>query len=184
MKNGLFTIVIFTMISNVCFAQNVVRQDSVQTTEKTMVYANREVKPSGRFSLATMKTLDPMLYSQYQSGKKMQVTGIILTGVGGGVTMLGALFSILPDADRGEITIGGSVIETDGNNEDLRKAGPVLMIAGAACLSAGIPIMVVGVKKKKQARRDFMGQYYSPRQASSFLQMNVYPNSVGIAYVF
>ena len=124
------------------------------------------------------------MYSQYQSGKKKQITGIIMTGVGGGVLMMGAIFSMIPDAGSGEVKMGPYIIETDGDFSGLRKAGPILMVAGAVGLSVGLPVMITGLKKKKQTFQDFKNQYYLSQQPSSYFQMNIYPGRLGIAYVF
>jgi hypothetical protein len=159
--------------TGVCFAQN----------------AEKPVIPSGRTVLADMRINNPGMYAQYRSGRKMQRNGIILTGIGGGVFGMGAIFSIFPDTDQGNgtvrvfgIKIGN--IKTDGDHSGLRKAGPVLMAAGGACLAVGLPVMIVGGKKKRQTFRDFKNQYYLPQPPSSYFQMNVSPNSVGIAYMF
>ena len=184
MKIKCLLIVCFIVGLGICFAQNVVTGDAVQITSKNLENANKSVIPSNRIILAEMKTNNPVMYSQYQSGKKMQITGIIMTGVSGGLVVAGAIFSIIPDADRGRITSGPIVIETDGNHSGLRKAGPVLMVVGAACLSVGLPVMIVGGKKKKQTFQDYKYQYYLSQQPSSYFQMNINPNKVGIAYVF
>ena len=170
----------FIVITSICFAQNVVRQRTGKYFENTQ----RPAIPSDRTLLAEMKTYNPRMYFQYQSGKKMQRTGIIMTGTGGGCIVIGTLFSIIPDADRTTITMGPHVVETGGNNSNLRKTGTVLMVAGAVCLSAGLPVMIVGSKKKKQTLQDYKNQYYLSQQPSSYFQMNVYPNKVGIAYMF
>ena len=179
----------FIAVTGVCFSQNVVTQDSIQTQDKNLENAKTAVIPSGRTVLAEMKTNNPEMYSQYQSGKKMQRAGIIMTGVGGGAILMGAIFSILPDTEEGNLTVSVFGIKigdtkTEGDHSGFRKAGPVLMVAGAACLSVGLPVMVVGGKKKKQAFQDFKNQYYLSQQSSSYLQMNIYPNRVGITYVF
>ena len=125
-----------------------------------------------------------VLFSQYQSGKRMQRTGIIMSGIGGGLIVTGGILSIIPDADRTNVTMGPYVIETGGDNSDLRKAGPFVMAAGAICLSVGLPVMIVGRNKKNQTFQEFKNQYYLSQQPSSYFQMNIYPNRVGIAYVF
>ena len=182
MKIKLLLATCLIAVTGACFAQNVVTQDSVRTADKNFEPARKPVIPSGRTVLADMKTHNPAMYSQYQSGKKMQRTGIIMTSIGGGVVVIGAIFSTIPDTDN--VTMGSYIIETDGNNSDLRKAGTVFMVAGAVCLSVGLPVMIVGGKKKKQTFQDFTNQYYLSQQPPSYLQMNFYPNRVGIAYVF
>ena len=168
MKNRLFLVVCFIAVTYVCFAQN----------------ADKTVIPSGRTILADMKINNPIMYSQYQSARKNQRTGIIVTGIGGGLTLIGTVFAIIPDSDNGTVTIGSYVIETNGDNSGLRKTGVVLIAAGVTCLSVGLPVMIIGKNKKKQIFQEFKNQYYLSQQPSSFLLMNIYPNRIGLAYNF
>jgi adenine/guanine phosphoribosyltransferase-like PRPP-binding protein len=57
------------------------------------------------------------------------------------------------------------------------------MVAGLVSLSTGLPVMIVGGKKKKQTFQDYKYQYYS-QYPSSYFQMSFYSNKIGIAYVF
>ena len=180
MKIRLLLVVCFITIAVVCFAQNVVRQDSVQNLEN----AKKPIIPSGRIVLADMKTHNPVMYSQYQSAKKKQKNGIILTSIGGGLILTGAIVSILPEDANGRIKMGPYVYETDQDKSALRTVGVIYMVGGTVCLSIGLPVMIVGGKKKKQTFQDFTNQYYLSQQPPSYLQMNFYPNRVGIAYVF
>jgi hypothetical protein len=184
MKIRLLLVASFVVVTGVCFAQNVVTQDFVQTTGKNLENAKKPVVPSGKTVLADMKTYHPAMYSQYQSAKKRQRTGIVLTGVGGGVIVMGAILSMIPDTDNGTVTMGSYIFETDGDNSGLRTAGIVFMVGGAACLSVGLPVMIVGGKKKKQTIQEFKNQYYLSQQPLSYFRMNIYPSRVGIAYVF
>jgi hypothetical protein len=131
-----------------------------------------------------MKANSPEMFSQYQSAKKMQKTGIVFTSISGGFLMIGTVLSLIPDSDNGTLTIGFYIIETDGDHAALRTAGNVMAVAGAIGLSVSIPVMIVGGNRKKQTFRNFRSQHYLSHQSSPYLQMNVYPNRVGIAYVF
>ena len=174
MKIRLLIITCFVAATGVCFAQNEVIQDSVQTAVKKMAYAEKPVIPPGRIVLADMKAHKPEMYSQYQSKKKLQRTGIIMTSIGGGFVMMGAIFSVLPDAENGKVTIWPYIFDTDGDNRGLRKAGPVIMVAGAVCLSVGLPTMIVNGKRKKQTLQDFKNQHYLPQQpSSSYIKRNI-----------
>ena len=168
MKNRLLFLAYFIAVTYVCFGQN----------------ADKTVIPSGRTILADMKTNNPILYSQYQSARKNQRTGIIVTGIGGGLTLIGTVFAIIPDSDNGTVTIGSYVIETNGDNSGLRKTGVVLIAAGVTCLSIGLPVMIIGKNKKKHTFQDFKNQYYLSKQPSSYLQMNIYPDRIGLAFNF
>ena len=185
MKIRLLLFFCLIVVTSVCFAQNVVTRNSSQSTSRNLENQTKPAITSGRAIVADMKTYNPGMYWRYQSGKKMQRTGIIMTGAGGGVAMIGAILSIIPDGGRAEITIGGvPVAETRGDNSGLRKAGTVMLVTGTVSLSIGLPVMIVGGKKKKQTFQDFMYQHYYSQQSSSYFQMNVYPNRAGIAYVF
>lgn len=188
MRIGLLFLVCFISLANISFAQDViVTKDSsainTKVTEENVVSVKTPV-PRSREILADMKIYNPEMYSQYRSGKKMQRTGIILTAIGGGFVLMGGIFALIPDTSDGEITIWPYVIETGGDHSGLRTAGAVLMIGGAACLAVGLPVMIVGGKKKKQTFRDFKNQHYLSQQPSSHFQFNLYSNRVGLAYVF
>ena len=185
----LLLIVCFIAATKVCFAQNDVTQDSVQTEDKKLENVKKPVTLSGRTVLFDMKTNNPVMYSQYLSARKKQRTGMILSFAGGGAIIAGAVLSVFPDTEQGNASVSVfgikiGEINTGGDNSGLRKAGTVVMVAGAACLSVGLPVMIVGGKKKKQVFQEFKNQYYLSQQPSSYFQMNLSPNSVGIAYVF
>ena len=180
----LLLIMCFIAATNVCFAKNVVTQDSVQTEDKKLENVKKPIIPSGRTVLVDMKTHNPDMFSQYQSARKKQRTGIILTGIGGGLFLAGAIVSVLPEDANGKINMWPYVYETDAEKRALRTVGVVYMVGGATCLSVGLPLLIAGGKNKKQIFRDFMDQYYFSQQPSSYFKMNIYPNRVGVAYVF
>ena len=184
MKIRFLLIASFIAVTSVSFAENIDTKESVQTTDEKSENKQMPVIPSGRTILADMRVNDPEMYSQYQSARKKQRTGIIMTGVGGGVLAIGAIFSIIPDSDNTTVTMGSYVIETGGDNSGLRKTGVVLLVAGTACLSVGLPVMIIGKKKKKQTFQEFKDQYYFSQQPSSYLQMNISPGRIGLAYNF
>jgi len=190
MKIRLLLVACLVVITSaVCFAQSAVMRDTVQTSDNNFEAVKSPVFPSGRTILADMRTNSPAMYSQYRSAKKKQRTGIILTGAGGGVLVMGAIFSVIPDAEQGNASVSVFGIKIgdmniDGDNSGLRTAGTVMMVGGAACLSVGLPVMITGGKRKKQTFRDFRNQYYLSEQPLPYFQMNIYPNRVGIAYVF
>ena len=182
MKIRLLLVASFIAVTYVCFSQNIVTKEYVQATDEKSENTKKPVRLSGRTILADMKVNNPAMYSQYQSARKNQRTGIIMTGAGGGVLVIGAIFSIIPD--NATVTVGPSVVEADGDNKNLRKTGTILMVAGATCLSVGLPVMIIGGKKKKHTFQEFKNQYYFSQQPSSYLQMNIYPDRIGIAYNF
>jgi len=174
----------FIAVTGVCFAQNIIAQDSVQTADTNFEKVTKPVILSKKNILTDMKAYNPEMYSQYRSGKKTQITGIAMIGAGVGFILTGAIFSNIPDTEKGNVTVSIFGIDVNGDHSGLRKARPVLMVAGVAGLSAGFPVMITGKKKKKQTLQDFKNQYYLSQPPSSYFQMNIYPNGAGIAYVF
>ncbi len=117
--------------------------------------------------LAEMQANNHTLYQQYTTGKRMTVAGGLLL-VSGGI-MAGVGFLLLSSAD---------------GDESKNQYGTELTVAGNLCIAAGIPILIVGGKKKKNALKEFSKQYYSASTATSHIQFNLYPNRLGVAYVF
>ena len=119
--------------------------------------------------LDEMRVNYPALYSQYMKGKKHSRTGWVLFGTGGAFLAFGCyLFSRM---------------NTEGG--DIRAAwiGIPSIEAGALCLVASAPYFISGSIKKNRAVEEFNRQYYSSTPSPRF-QLNVYPNKIGIAYVF
>ena len=168
MKISLLLVTCFIAVTGVCFAQNVVMQDSVQTTGENLETMKKPIIPSGRTILADMKTNNPAMYSQYRSGIKMQKTGIIMIVAGGAIIYFDFAYFLISDMYQPHISTAVST----------------LFVAGAVVLSVGLSVMIVGGKKKRQTFQDFKNQYYLSPQTSSYFQLNIYPNRVGIAYVF
>ena len=119
--------------------------------------------------LAEMRANYPALYSQYSSGKRMKTTGWILTGTGIGSFVVG-------------LAMMGAGVEED--DLDLAGVGGVFFVASPFLIGAGVPILAVGGSKKRRALRSFNMQYHSSQTPSPHFQFNVYPNRVGLAYVF
>ena len=180
MKIRLLLVAWLVATTGVCLAQN----GSHPIPDTNLATAQKPVVPRGSIVLADMKARNPYMFSQYQSAKKKQRSGIILTGIGGGLLLAGAIVSVLPEDADGKITMWPYVYETDAEKSALRTVGVVYMVGGAACLSVGLPLMIVGGKKKKQTFQDFKNQYYLSGQPSPYFQINVYPNRVGVAYMF
>ena len=62
--------------------------------------------------------------------------------------------------------------------------GLAMSSAGVVIGSIGLSNMFRGKNSKNRAFQDFKNQYYFSQQPSPYFQMNIYPNRVGIAYVF
>ena len=108
-------IYIVLVVSAFCFTANA--QDNASVGREQII-------PSGRTIVADMKSNNQEMYMKYQSGKKMQTTGMIMTSAGGGVMLAGAVLSIMPDTGEGDasfsifgIKIGD--VKSDGNNSGL-----------------------------------------------------------------
>jgi len=120
--------------------------------------------------LADMQTHSPALYSRYKSGKRMAITSGVLTGIGVGSAVIGAI-------------IFGSGDEEAGTRYVMEDVGGAFIIIGSLSAITGVPILIVGASKKNNAVRNFNRQYYSSEAVPQF-QFNMYPNRIGLAYVF
>lgn len=70
MKIRLLLVVYFITVTKICFAQNVITQDPIQTTDKNLENAKKLVVLTGRAILTDMKINNPIMYSQYRLEKK------------------------------------------------------------------------------------------------------------------
>jgi len=143
-------------------------QSAPVTIQTTPTQTRAQIASSGNL-LTDMQTFSPALYNQYTSGKRTARIGNILLWSGCAMSLTGYL-SIL--------------ITNDSSNETMTIFGTVLSATGGICITAGIPLLIVGSSRKNGAIRNFNRQYYSSQPASPYFQMNVYPNRVGVAYVF
>ena len=180
MKIRLLLVAYFIAITNVSFAQNVVTQDSDRKMVN-MNNTNQPVIPSGRIILQDMKANNPALFTQYQNGKHQQKTGMILTCVGGGLIGGSAFAFIMSDITKNPSVFDGTGFD-DSNTWSI--TGVVMSSAGVVIGIIGLSNMFRGKNSKNQAFQDFKNQYYLSQQPSPYFQMNIYPNRVGIAYVF
>ena len=180
MKIRILLIVCFIAVTGFCLAQNVVTQDSDQTMVK-MNNTNQLMIPSGRIILQDMKANNPVLFTQYQNGKNQQRKGMILTCVGGGL-IGGTAFAFF----MSDVTKNSSVFDGTGYDDSATwlVTGVIMSSAGVVIGTIGLSNMNRGKNSKNRAFQDFKNQYYLSQQPSSYFQMNIYPNRVGIAYVF
>ena len=175
----LLLIMCFFAVTSVCFAQN----DDTQDSERTTVQLNRSnqpVIPSGRIILQDMKVNNPPLFMQYQNGKNQQRKGMILTCVGGGLIAGSALAFIMYDIAKNPAMLDVTLYDST----TWAVTGVVMSSAGVVIGSIGLYNMFRGKNSKNRAFQDFKNQYYLSQQPSPYFQMNIYPNIVGIAYVF
>ena len=120
--------------------------------------------------IAEMEVNNYELYRKYISGNRMAKNGNILISVGGVLTFVGIVSTI--------IYAGGN------DNPPLALVGLTSLVAGPICLAAGIPTFVVGKNRRKGAERDYCQQQYSALPDTHHFQINIYSNRMGLAYVF
>ena len=180
-KSRLLLAMCFIAITCACFAQDMfIAEDStpsapdqtVSTTSQAgtpfdYTYGIMQLQPVNR--LTVMKSNYPALYSQYSKGRRMKTAGWILTGTGIGSFVLG---------------IGLVAVAVEEDDDEIGAVGALSLVGGIAFMGAGIPILAVGGGKQRRALREFDRQYYSSESSSPYLQINLYPNRVGLAYVF
>jgi hypothetical protein len=99
----------------------------------------------------------------------MKTAGWVMTGVGIGSFVVG---------------LSAIVVGDDEGDDDLMAGGAVLVATGTVLMAVGIPILAVGGGQKRRALREFERQYYTSNPPASYFQLNLYPNKVGLAYVF
>ena len=130
-------------------------------------YANNRQSPTELMS--RMSTNDPYLYQKYRSGSA-------LSGVGAGLTIGGLAVAVIgiATADTEEIKDGNTTrIEFSGD-------GAVIGAAGIVCAMVGTPLWIIGSSKKRNARNNYLRKYSN----TSYMQLKVVPNGLGMAYVF
>jgi hypothetical protein len=66
------------------------------------------------------------------------------------------------------------------------KGGTYIEVGvGTACLAVGIPVIIIGNKKKKNAMDEYRIRYSeASEKGAPHFQLNVHPNGLGLAYVF
>ena len=148
---------------------------AMQTTQAPPAYNSYDRYAPGQRRLTTAETLHemqinyPRLFSQYNAGRRMKSAGWALTGTGIGAFVLGIAIGV-----DGEERCDDQQIE----------AGAAITAVGIVLVATGIPILAVGAGQRRRALKAFNNQYYISERPASQFQLNVYPNRVGLAYVF
>ena len=144
-------------------------------TQATTVYAQtlqaNTTMQSKSLIISEMQSNYPALYSQYMKGKKQTKTGWMLFSIGTPCLAFGS-YMMYSNINRNE---GGAIVAM--------VVGLPYMYAGVSCLAISVPFFIIGGVNKNFAVKEFKEQYYSSK-ASPYFQLNVYPNRMGIAYVF
>ncbi|MDR0796751.1 MAG: hypothetical protein LBE79_12015 [Tannerella sp.] len=152
-------------------------QPRSQTTTSPAAPAQQrtQVGYSGARRLSTAETLAemqinyPALFSQYNAGRRMKSAGWTLTGLGIGALVLGTA-----------VGVAGQ----ENYDVEQEEAGAIIAATGVILVATGIPILAVGAGKRRRALKAFNNQYYATEQPASRFQINLHPNSIGLAYVF
>ena len=132
---------------------------SINLNAQTTVYRNE----GERF----LKEAPPLLYQQYKNGRQMTGFGLALT-ITGGVAM----------GTGGVIALFSNMFQYGILTESV-----VLFAIGGTCLSTGIPLMIIGGAKKRNAYNTFRKEYPVKQTIPNF-QLNLHVNGLGFAYVF
>ena len=162
-------------IASIVYQNGQVESFAVETPRKTTSrkpspeYFSCVGKPPVEL-IAEMEFNNYDLYRKYMSGKKMARNGGTLIGVGGMLTFLGIISTILVDEVE--------------NQEAIALLGFTSLVGGPICLTAGIPVFIVGKNRKKGAVRDYCQQQYMTTSSMPHFQINLYSNRVGLAFVF
>ena len=154
MRNSLLLAVCLIALSYTSFAEETFVKESV----KPPTYLQAKTVQ------AQMRANYPVLYSQYRIGVNFSRTGMILLGSGGTFCAAG-LYMI--------------------NKDEIPALwfGIILVDVGVSYVITSVPFFVIGEIKKSRAFKEFNRLYYPPKALPHF-QLNVYPNRMGIAYVF
>ena len=142
---------------------------TVVAAQSTSTYNPAQRRLTTAETLLAMQVNYPRLYSQWRSGQRMKGVGWGLTGVGIGSLICGIA-----------IVVDG----TDNGDEEQEVAGAVIATAGVCLITGGVTVLAIGAGKRRRAISAFNNQYYSLEQSAPQFQFNVYPNRVGLAYVF
>jgi len=144
------------------------QQSAVTTSRTSQTNSTGTRRLSTAEMLAEMQANYPALYSKYNSGRRMKTTGWVLTGTGIAAFVIG--FGVLVDGAENE-------------EYEQADAGALIFTAGVGLIAGGVTTLAIGSGKRRRALNAFKNQYYSSEQSPHF-QFNVYPNRVGLAYVF
>jgi hypothetical protein len=121
------------------------------------------------FSYSNMSTDDPFLYQRYASGRRQAGFGRILLIVGA-VSSIGGVAALSSDSDH---------------DTSLGSSGAIFLAIGGICITAGIPVLIIGGVKKNSAMSEYRRRYADASgKGAPHFQLNVHTNGLGLAYVF
>jgi hypothetical protein len=83
------------------------------------------------------------------------------------------------------VTQGRSLAFNRTKAEAFARQRGTFFVAGTTCVVAGIPIMIIGGSKKRNAMNSYLQQVSeSPVKNAPYLQLNLHGNGMGLACVF
>jgi hypothetical protein len=212
-KRALLSAVYFIFLSCACFAQDILltkdfrkikgevtevnegsikyknKDGRVYTLQKSDItsifYQNGEIKTLSltdynlltkreikQFVIPEMKSNYPELLAQHNTGKTMAYTGAAVTLIGAACLAYTAI---------------GYFSWDEGSGEGMKDSHMNAMYVGIPLALGGITLVAIGEMKSKRAFNDFayrMSESSVSQLPKPYFRLNVYPNRVGIAYVF
>ena len=145
----------FITLTCACFAEDMQTQRTMQPKQ----YKNE----GERFRMEA----PPLLYQKYRNGRRMSNLGLAIT-ITGGVALINGVW----------IAAFYSMFDSGIPTECF-----VLFAVGVGGVSTGVPLIIKGGAKKRNAYNTFRKEYPAKRTSSNF-QLNLYGNGLGFAYVF
>ena len=140
------------------------------TLPNNTVYNLDNRKLTTNETLLEMQINYPELYSKYNAGRRMRKTGWVLTGTGIATAFIGGM------------TAATSMLSLNFNQS---KTGETIATVGICIIGGGVTVLAIGSGARRRSLRAFDSQYYAMKQQhSQQFQLNIHPNSVGLAYVF
>ena len=120
---------------------------------------------------------DPATYSSYRKGSTLKGFGLGMI-IGGGVAMIVGIAT----ADK---TTTSNGLSTQVN---LSGTGGAVFAAGTVCAVAGIPLMIIGNVKRKNAKQAYLNEFGEIQTGSVSpeprLELQTSPGGMGLAFVF
>ena len=137
------------------------------TTVKTQTQGTTQPKQYRNKGERFRMEAPPLLYQQYTNGRLMTGFGLALT-ITGGVAM----------GTGGVLAVFSNMFQYGILTESV-----VLFAIGGVCLTTGVPLMIIGGTKKRNAYNTFRKEYPA-KQAISNFQLNLHGNCLKFTYVF
>jgi hypothetical protein len=120
----------------------------------------------GKEMLVNMQKEYPALYQQYKSGDRQVKQGYIVFASGALLTAGGIIGIYLDYKVWSDISLGATIV-------------------GGACMTAGVPLYIIGNVKKGKASRQYEKNISGNTTSDTpYFQLNMHGHGLGLAYVF